>query len=800
MKYIKLFKDIGIDDIATVGGKNANLGQMIQNLSSLGIKIPQGFAITSESYWYHLKSNNLLSKMHELIRQLENPIDLNRLQIIANELRVLIYKAPLPKDLENEIVQAYEDLCKNYVTDCDVAVRSSATAEDLPSASFAGQMETFLNIKGKEALLDSVKKCMASLFTDRAIIYRIQNKFDHFKVGVSVGVQKMVRSDEACAGVMFTLDTETGFKDIVEITSSYGLGEALVQGIINPDEFIVHKKTLMQGYRPIIKKYLGNKEVKIVYEENNNQGSTKTVEVDLQDQNKFSLTDDEILELAKYACIIEDYYSKLNDKWSPMDIEWAKDGRDGQIYIVQARPETIHALANYGEKIIDYRLSSKNHLKILCQGLSIGQKIANGTVRILSNLKNIKNFKQGDILVAEMTDPDWVPIMKKASAIITDKGGRTCHAAIVSRELGIPAIVGTQDSTTILHDGQKVTVDCSQGYAGYVYDGVHEFEKHEIALKQIPKVPVQLMVNIADPNIAFRLSFLPVDGVGLARMEFTINTILKVHPMAIAEFDFLKDENLKNEIIELSKGYDNPKDFFVDKLAQALGTIAGAFYPRPVIIRFSDFKTNEYADLIGGNYFEPKEENPMIGFRGAIRYCSKNYAPGFALECAAVKKVYKEMGFTNIQLMIPFVRNLYDAKCALDAVKSDGIDYKKDEIKMLMMCEIPSNVLLIDEFSELFDGFSIGSNDLTQLTLGVDRDSNLLGSLFDERDLAVEKFIKMAIAGAKKANRPIGICGQAPSDFPEFAEFLIENKIDSISLNPDSVLPFLFSFAKKNNL
>ncbi|MCL4361019.1 phosphoenolpyruvate synthase [Candidatus Dependentiae bacterium] len=797
MKYIKLFKDTGINDIAIVGGKNASIGEMIQHLSSLGIRIPQGFAITSESYWHHLKSNHLISRLKQIAQQLEFPIDVSVLQQVGQEIRKLIYDAPLPQDLEKEIVQAYEELCKIYKPNCDVAVRSSATAEDLPSASFAGQQETYLNVKGADYLLDSVKKCMASLFTDRAIVYRINNKIDHFQVGISVGIQKMVRSDLACAGVAFTLDTDTGFKDIVEITSSYGLGQALVSGLVNPDEFHVHKKTLMQGFRPIIKKQLGDKEIKIIYDENKSKTPIKTVDLDLKDRNKFSLTDDEILELSKYCCIIEDYYSKLNNKWMPMDIEWAKDGQDGKIYIVQARPETVHSLQNRAETLTRYYLQSPNNVKILLQGLSVGQKIANGAVKILKSLKDSKNFEEGDILVTSMTDPDWVPIMKKAAAIITDKGGRTCHAAIVSRELGIPAIIGTKDATKILHDGQNVTVDCSQGYIGYIYDGVYTFEKHEIVLKNLKKPPVQLMLNIADPNRAYELSFLPVDGVGLARMEFTINSIIKIHPMAIVHPERIKNDHIKNEIEQLSLGYQNPKDFFVDRLAQALGTIAGAFYPRPVIIRFSDFKSNEYANLIGGQLFEPKEENPMIGFRGAIRYCSENYADGFALECAALKKVYKEMGFTNIQLMIPFVRNLYDARCALDAVESNGINYSKDKIKMLMMCEIPSNVILIDEFSKLFDGFSIGSNDLTQLTLGVDRDSTLLASLFDERDLAVKKLIEMAIKGAKKAKKHIGICGQAPSDFPDFAHFLIENKIDSISLNSDSVLPFLLSLSKK---
>ncbi len=791
MKYIKFFEDINIHDINLVGGKNSSIGEMIKNLSSFGILVPDGFAITSEAYWYYLEYNNLLEKMRNIMSKLETPSDVKTLQSVGEQVRELILKGDFPEELSSEIVKAYHELSKRYKQEnCDVAVRSSATAEDLPNASFAGQQETFLNVNGDISLLIAVKKCLASLFTDRAIIYRIENKFDHFKVALSVGIQKMVRSDLACSGVAFSLDTETGFKDVVEISSSYGLGDSIVQGIVNPDEFCVHKKTLELGFEPIIKKYLGNKETKIVY----GKTQTTTVKVEKKDQARFSLSDQEILELSKFVIRIEDYYSKLRGAWSPMDVEWAKDGIDGKIYIVQARSETVHSLLRV-DKLVRYHLAHPNQAKeVLVTGLSIGQKIAYGKVRVIKSAKEISKFETGDILVTGMTDPDWVPIMKKAAAIITDRGGRTCHAAIVSRELGIPAVIGTHTATEILKNGQSVTVDCSHGSLGQVYSGILPFEIDITELKSLPKPPVEVMMNIADPNRAFEASFLPVSGVGLARIEFIINSIIKVHPLAVLFPEKIKNKKTLEKINQLAVGYGSLQEFFVSSLAQGIATIAGAFYPKTVIVRLSDFKSNEYRGLIGGEYFEPDEENPMIGFRGAIRYCSEMYAPAFALECEAIKRAREVMGFKNIKVMVPFVRTVYEAQCALSALSQNGLDKEKNDLEVYMMCEVPSNVLLIDEFAKIFDGFSIGSNDLTQLTLGADRDSNLLGVTFNEQDPAVLKFLKMAIDGAKKSGKYIGICGQAPSDFPEFADFIIKAGIDSVSLNPDSVIPFLMRY------
>ena len=790
MKYIKFFDEIDLQDIHLVGGKNASIGQMIQNLKEKNIRVPEGFAITSDAYWYVVKSNNLLSRMHSLMQQLSDLSDLSLLEKIGPQIRKLIINAELPKDLAKEIESAYNMLSKIYSKkEIDVAVRSSATAEDLPFASFAGQQETYLNIKGPDELLESVKKCMASLFTERAIVYRVQNKIDHFQVGISVGVQKMVRSDLASSGVAFSLDTETGFKNVVVINSSYGLGEAIVQGLLNPDEFYVLKETLIKGYKPIIKKYLGSKTIKIEYAK---KGKSKTIEVPVDEKlrYKFSLTDNEILELSKMILIIEDYYSELKGSWAPVDVEWAKDGIDGKIYIVQSRPETVHSLHDEKNKLIKYHLTPHQNPKLITEGLSIGQKISHGRSRIIESINQVKEFNEGDILVTTMTDPDWVPIMKKAAGIVTNRGGRTCHAAIVSRELGIPAIVGTENGTELIKEGQAITIDCSKGSAGYVYDGIYSYDIETYTIKRKKKIPVELMLNIADPNRAFETSFLPVQGVGLARIEFIVNSTIKIHPMAIVNPEKIKDKKTLEEIYFISRTYDDLKDYFVEKLAEGIGTIVGAFYPRPVLVRLSDFKSNEYRDLLGGEYFEPIEENPMIGFRGASRYCSDRYAAAFALECAAIRKVFNIMGLNNMKVMIPFVRNVYEASCSLAALERHGI-HKKNGYEIYMMCEIPSNVILMKEFAELFDGFSIGSNDLAQLTLGVDRDSAILGPLFDERDPAVLKIIEMAIKGAHKAGKTIGICGQAPSDFIDFAKFLIKHKIDSISLNPDSVLSFL---------
>lgn len=796
MKFIKYLSDVTIEDISLVGGKNAALGQMIQYLTKQNINIPLGFAITVKAYWYFLEYNNILLPIKQEIGRLKNIRNIKSLQLIGSKIRNLIYNGQFPEDLIEEIKEAYIWLSKAYKQEnIDVAIRSSATAEDLPHASFAGQQDTFLNIKGIENVLDSIKRCIASLFTDRAIIYRNEHKFDHLKVGIAVGVQKMIRSDRGSSGVVFTLDTDTGFKDVIVINSSYGLGENIVKGIINPDEFHVHKPTLKQGFKPIIKKYLGNKQKKLIYTHNIKK-PVKNISVSLKDRSNFSLSDEEILSLAKDTIKIEEYFSELHGKSFPLDIEWAKDGIDNQIYILQARPETVHSHKKIDDILERYHLNENNKLNIIAKGLSIGQKIASGKARILKDISQASKFKKGDILITTMTDPDWVPLMKKASAIITDQGGRTCHAAIVSRELGIPAIVGTSNATKKIKNSKLITVDCSKGATGYIYEDKQEFTIEKIRLKELPKSPVPILLNIADPDKAYELSYLPVQGIGLARIEFIITNFIKVHPMAICKPKAIKDKKLLNKIKLLSYAYNNLSDFFVQSLAQGIATIAAAFYPKEVIVRFSDFKSNEYKNLLGGKYFEPDEENPMLGFRGAVRYCSENYAPAFALECKAIKKAREEMGFTNIKVMIPFVRTLKEAKCTIKALEQNSLKRSENNLKIYMMCEIPSNVILLEKFSKLFDGFSIGSNDLTQLTLGVDRDSAMLSKLFDERDTAVTKMLEIAIKKAHKTKSYITICGQAPSDFHEIAEFLIKAGIDAVSLNADSVIPFLLKIKK----
>jgi len=801
MKYIKWFDTLTMNDVPFVGGKNASLGQMIQQLSKEGIRVPMGFAVTAQAYWYFLKENNLLDRMKKIMSELTDPHDLPMLKKVGKEIRSLIEESIMPDDLGKEIEQAYKKLCEKYHQEnLDVAVRSSATAEDLPEASFAGQQDTFLNIQGVGKLLVACKKSMASLFTDRAIIYRLEKGFDPFKVALSVGVQKMVRSDLASAGVVFTLDTESGFKDMVMINSSWGLGEVVVKGMINPDEFRVHTKTLQKGFKPIIKKLLGDKPIKIIYGADK-ENPVQKVTVGNKQYKSFSLTDDEILELARYSVIIEDHYSKLNNKWMPMDIEWAKDGIDNKIYIIQARPETIHAPKYKPNVLLHYQFTEtkkdERAKKMIVSGQSIGQQIASGKARIAENISQLKAFDEGDILITGMTDPDWVPIMKKASAIVTDRGGRTSHAAIVSRELGLPAIVGTERATGMIVDDQSITVDCSQGATGYVYDGLFSFEVVETDLKEVPKVPVEIMVNIADPDRAFQASFLPVDGVGLARIEFIISHMIKMHPMAAADPEKITDHDVLRDLDLISRGYTDYKMFFIDTLAQGVGSIAAAFYPRPVIVRFSDFKSNEYRNLLAGSYYEPVEANPMLGLRGASRYYSPLYEPAFLLECAALKKARDQMGFTNIKIMIPFVRTTLEAQRVIDIMRNHGLVQKSNGLELYMMCEVPSNVILIDEFCEFFDGISIGSNDLTQFTLGIDRDSELLAPLFDERDPAVKKMMKMAVEGANRNKRHSGICGEAPSDYPEIGEFLIQAGIESISLNPDSVIKFLQEVGNK---
>ena len=830
MKFIKKFKELRIDDVSIVGGKNASLGEMIGQLASKGVAIPDGFATTVQAYWYFLEYNDLLGKIREIMGSLQDFKDNKQLKKVGSEIRGLISGGVMPPDLQSEIERAYQELCNCYrVHDCDVAVRSSATAEDLPTASFAGQQETFLNVRGAQELTIACKNSMASLFTDRAIIYRIEKGFNHFDVALSVGVQKMIRSDLSAAGVIFTLDTETGFRDVVMINSSWGLGEIVVKGEVIPDEFLVHKPTFKKGYKSIIKKSLGDKTRKIIYS-NPSVGSlskaplarvgaqqgpagqakdrdafTKAVHTSEQEKNNFSLKNNEILELAKYALIIEEYYSQVNNRWSPMDIEWAKDGNDGKLYILQARPETVHAIQSQRDFLEKYKLKNSeygNKQKVLVTGQSIGNKIVAGKAHVITSVKDIDKVKEGDIIVTQMTDPDWVPAMRKASGIITERGGRTCHAAIVSRELNIPAIVGAQDALIKIKTGQEITVDCSRGKTGYVYQGHVPFEVINIPVGKLSTsdVPCQVMVNIADPDSAFTISFLPNDGVGLARLEFVINNFIQIHPMVCIKPEKITDPEINKKIDFLTRAYKNKKSFFIDSLAYGISTIASAFYPKPVIVRLSDFKTNEYRNLIGGKYFEPIEQNPMLGWRGASRYYHPEYKDAFALECQAIKKAREEIGLTNLKIMVPFVRTVYEAEKVMQELAKNNLysqsNNSDNNLEIIMMCEVPSNVILIEEFCKLFHGFSIGSNDLTQLTLGVDRDSSLLTGIFDERNQAVKKSMTMAIEGALKHQRHIGICGQAPSDLPEVAKFLISKGITSVSLNPDSLVEFLAKYQK----
>ncbi len=788
MKYIIWFGDITSDNQGLVGGKNASLGHMILDLADK-VAIPDGFAVTIDGYWHFLTSNKLV----EPITQLINAIDVNSIASFkehARDIRTHILQAEFPQDLQDEILDAYQTLSEKYKQDnIPVAVRSSATAEDLPTASFAGQQESFLHEVGQDALLQAVRKCMASLFTDRAIAYRVEQGFDHMKVGLSVGVQKMVMADNGAAGVAFSLDTETGFKDSVMINGSWGLGEAVVKGVVTPDEFVVFKPLLHKNFEPIIKKKIGKKHIKMIYDKNRDKVfSITTPKIQ---REAFCLTDDEVLELSRYVCIIEEYYSKREDRWMPQDIEWAKDGIDGKIYIVQARPETIHGAKKTSTFFQTFHLlEDRQELTELANGISVGQQIVSGRAHVITSVEHIASIKEGDVIITQMTDPDWVPAMKKAAGIITDRGGRTCHAAIVSRELGIPAIVGTQDGTERIKNMQSITLDCSQGEVGYIYEGAIPFEKKRIEFNQLSKVPVKLLVNIAEPSRAFTVAQLPVQGVGLARLEFILSNQIGIHPMAIVQSDRLSPEDQK-EIAQRTVAYDSPEQFFVDTLAQSIGMIAAAFYPHEVIVRLSDLKSNEYRNLIGGQQFEPIEENPMMGWRGASRYYHSEFEKAFALECAAFVKARIKMGFENVRIMVPFVRTVQEAELVIDIMAKYGLQRGKNNLELVMMCEIPSNVLLIDQFAQFFDGFSIGSNDLTQLVLGVDRDSAILSKQFDERNPAVKQMFKMAIEGAHKYQRSIGICGQAPSDYIELAQFLIDKGIDSLSLNPDAVIPFL---------
>jgi len=790
-KFILWFDQLGIKDVPIVGGKNASLGEMYRKLTNKGVGVPNGFAITAEAYVYLLEHAGIEDEIKDILSDL-NTHDIRNLRERGKKVRNAILNAEFPKELNQDIIAAYKKMSKEYGADTDVAVRSSATAEDLPDASFAGQQETYLNIRGEYALLEACKKCFASLFTDRAISYRQDKGFDHFKVALSIGVQKMVRSDKASSGVMFSIDTESGFKDVVFITSAYGLGENVVQGAVNPDEFYVFQPTLKTGFKPIISKKVGTKALRMIYSTDGSKNPVKNVQVTGEERRAFSITDDEVLQLAKWATIIEDHYKR------PMDMEWAKDGITNELFIVQARPETVQSQKDVNN-FEDYKMLEKG--KVIITGQSVGAKIGAGKVNVIKSADDMHKFKPGSILVTDMTDPDWEPIMKVSSAIVTNRGGRTCHAAIVSRELGIPCLVGTLRSTEVLKNGQAVTVSCGEGEEGYVYEDILKFKIDKINLKNIPKTRTKIMMNLANPEQAFESSFLPNDGVGLAREEFIINTAIKIHPLALMNYNKLK-KNPKNadlieEIDSLTQGYKDKSEFFVDKLAHGVGMLAAAFYPKDVILRFSDFKSNEYANLIGGHLYEPEESNPMIGWRGASRYYSPEYTDAFALECKAIKKVREEFGLTNLKVMIPFCRTVEEGKKVLSVMARNGLKRGVKGLEVYVMCEIPSNVILADQFSEIFDGFSIGSNDLTQLTLGLDRDSELVNHIYDERNEAVKRLISQVIATAKKNKKKIGICGQAPSDFPDFAEFLVGEGIDSISLNPDTVVKTRLKIAKK---
>ncbi|MFN6530750.1 phosphoenolpyruvate synthase [Nostoc sp. ChiSLP03a] len=799
------FDEIGIADIPVVGGKNASLGEMIQQLTPKGINVPTGFATTAYAYRYFIQSAGLEAKLRKLFADL-NVEDVKNLRERGKKARSLLIHTPFPVELREAIATAYHSLCEQYHTDTDVAVRSSATAEDLPDASFAGQQETYLNVVGVEGVLAACHKCFASLFTDRAISYRHAKGFDHFSIALAVGVQKMVRSDLATSGVMFSIDTETGFKDAALITAAYGLGENVVQGSVNPDEYYVFKPTLKAGFRPIIDKKLGSKELKMIYDDGSK--FTKNVSVSPSERGKFALSDEEILQLASWACLIEDHYSQVHGIFTPMDIEWAKDGITNQLFIVQARPETVQSQKT-GNVLRSYRLvlgnkesgigngeKSSQSLIPLVTGSAIGEAISQGKARLILDVQKLEQFQVGEVLVTERTDPDWEPIMKRASAIVTNSGGRTCHAAIIARELGVPAIVGCGNATDILKPGQEVTISCAEGEEGKVYPGLLPFEVKEVPLENLPRTRTKILMNVGNPQEALSLSAIPNDGVGLARTEFIIANQIQIHPMALIHYDSLKDEFAKAKIADITALYHDKPQYFVDKLAQGIGRIAAAFYPKSVIVRTSDFKSNEYANLLGGRQFEPHEENPMLGWRGAARYYDEGYREAFALECHALKRVREEMGLTNVIPMIPFCRTPDEGRLVLAEMAKNGLKQGVNGLQVYVMCELPSNVILAEEFAEVFDGFSIGSNDLTQLTLGIDRDSALVARLFDERSPAVKRMVKMVIETAKKCDRKIGICGQAPSDYPEFAQFLVEQGIDSISLNPDSVLKTMLEVAK----
>ncbi|SFR49265.1 phosphoenolpyruvate synthase [Marinobacter daqiaonensis] len=785
--YIIWFENLGMSDVERVGGKNASLGEMISNLANAGVSVPGGFATTAHAYREFLAKDGLRDRIDEALDALDIN-DVNELARVGAEIRQWVLEQPFPAELEKHLEQAFINL-QDGNRNLAVAVRSSATAEDLPDASFAGQQETFLNVVGFEQVKTSVKEVFASLFNDRAISYRVHHGFDHKLVALSAGIQKMVRSETAASGVMFTLDTESGFRDVVFVTASYGLGETVVQGAVNPDEFYVHKPTLEEGRPAVLRRNLGSKAIKMVYSpEKDSEHFVSTVKVDQDDRNRFCISDAEVTELAKQAMIIEQHYQR------PMDIEWAKDGDDGRIYIVQARPETVksRASANVMERYL-----LKEQGTVIVEGRSIGHKIGSGAVRVVDSIKDMDKVQAGDVLVTDMTDPDWEPVMKRAAAIVTDRGGRTCHAAIIARELGIPAVVGCGDATEILKDGQAVTVSCAEGDTGLIYEGSLDFELRENTVESMPDIPFKIMMNVGNPDRAFDFQALPNEGVGLARLEFIINRMIGVHPKALLNYDSLP-RDIRQTVEKRFSGYASPVDFYVDKLVEGISTLAAAFHPKKVIVRLSDFKSNEYANLIGGTLYEPDEENPMLGFRGASRYISETFRDCFELECRALKKVRDEMGFTNVEIMVPFVRTVGEASQVVDLLAENGLRRGDNGLRLIMMCELPANALLADQFLEHFDGFSIGSNDLTQLTLGLDRDSGIIAHLFDERNEAVKALLSNAIQACKRADKYIGICGQGPSDHPDLAKWLMDEGIDTVSLNPDSVLDTWFFLADES--
>jgi pyruvate,water dikinase len=783
MKYVRFFEGIGIKDVPLVGGKNASLGEMYRNLASEGVTVPNGFAVTAEAYRYVLARANAIVALRAALDGLRAD-DMQDLAARGARARGVVYAAQLPDDLTGEILEAYRRLRHEYGENVSLAVRSSATAEDLPTASFAGQQETFLNIQGEAQLLEACRRCFASLFTDRAIHYRIDQGFDHFKVALSIGIMKMVRADLGASGIMFTLDTETGFRDVVLISAAYGLGENIVQGALDPDEFMVFKPTFERGARAVLRRSLGSKKIKMVFNSGSSPG-TQNVPTSQAERDRYCITDQDVLTLTDYALKIERHYSKHATRAVPMDIEWAKDGVDGRLYVVQARPETVAA---HRRTAVLEEFTLKGSGTVVLTGHAVGTRIGTGAARVIPSAAQISEFKPGEILVTDNTAPDWEPIMKRAAGIVTNRGGRTCHAAIVAREFGIPAVIGCGNATEVLATGEPLTVSCTHGAVGKVYRGILPFEVRQTDLSGLPRPQTKIMLIIGNPDIALRCSFLPNDGVGLARMEFVVTEYIGAHPMALLHPERVSDENERRRVLDLARNHPTGADFFVQRLAEGIGTIAAAFYPKPVIVRMSDFKTNEYAGLLGGRWFETPEANPMLGFRGASRYTHPAYAEGFALECAAMQYARETLGLTNIKLMIPFCRRLAEGKRVIERMHELGLTRGERGLEIYVMCEIPNNVLLIDEFSEIFDGFSIGSNDLTQLTLGVDRDSSVVAFDFDERDEGVKRMIRLAVEGCRRNARHSGLCGQAPSDYPEMAEYLVRLGIDSISLNPDAVV------------